>query len=203
MTTEELSTALGLAAKYPGFRACNIADISCDVGGGLEFMNKSTTISSPFFKVKGLSLEHPPVQIMSVDILPASIPLDASMHFSGALMPYVQQHLDWCTTPNATYPDSLAAATIAVNGQLTRNHKWLYRLMASSVRTQVPEPDPVPSDAPFEETLPLTSTAQPRKKILMLGSGMVAQPAVDMIARREDVELIIGLHHFCLRQNSC
>lgn len=193
MTTEQLSTSLRLASKYPGFRGCNIADISCDVGGGLEFMNKATTLSSPSFKVEGLSSEFPPVQIMSVDILPASIPKDASMHFSGALMPYIQQYLTWCTTPNAAYPEPLAAATIAINGLLTRNHKWLYRQMISSAKTQAPERVPVSSQvSPPPNTLSPASTTQPRKRILMLGSGMVAQPAVDMIARREDVDLVIG-----------
>ncbi|EFI26592.1 alpha-aminoadipic semialdehyde synthase [Coprinopsis cinerea okayama7 len=109
LPTDTLPSVLSHAYSIGGLRATNIGDISCDIEGGIEFMERATTISDPCFKVRvptakfagdrsstgspstTTAVSHKgEIQIMSVDILPASIPLDASKHFSSVLRPYIE-----------------------------------------------------------------------------------------------------------------
>lgn len=70
-----------------------IADISCDIEGSIEFMNKASTIDDPFYyynyeKDSYSSKQSDPnaeVQIMSIDNLPAQLPEDSSKHFGNQL----------------------------------------------------------------------------------------------------------------------
>ncbi|KAJ3978699.1 hypothetical protein F5890DRAFT_1559840 [Lentinula detonsa] len=64
-----------------------VGDISCDLYGGLEFVTHATTLNKPFYKLE--TNRERPVYIQSVDILPASLPLDASVHFSNGLRRYL------------------------------------------------------------------------------------------------------------------
>ncbi|PPR06507.1 hypothetical protein CVT24_002635 [Panaeolus cyanescens] len=205
MSNDQLATALSRAQTLGGARFTNIGDISCDVEGGLQFLTKATTISSPFYKVRtdDMSAELPAVQMMSVDILPASIPLDASNHFSSALGPYLKGLIECQLNPDkAPYPEALARARIASEGVLTNKHKWLQPAvdevhMASGSRAHVAPVDgqqEKPRVVDQSKVPPETATRAPEKKhkILMLGSGMVAGPAVDLLASTADVQLVIG-----------
>jgi len=183
MNNEQLVTALKRAQELGGARCTNIGDITCDVAGGLEFMNKATTLSSPFFKVQPSDPSLPGVQIMSVDILPTSIPLDASRHFSNALMPYLESAMDWYSTEASSRPGlgkALERATVAVGGALTEKHRWLQQGVDKWRAEKA------------QGVQPAASTSLKKKRVLLLGSGMVAGPAVDHIAQRKDVELVVG-----------
>ena len=166
----------------------------------MEFLTKATTLSQPFYKTRPptLSPQLPSVQIMSVDILPASIPLDASKSFSSALVPYLTNLIDHITMPtfDGTLPPDLERATIASGGVLADKHQWLQPSVDEFRKARQPKeitPDEILSEN-AEPCKTVTSTGHTRKKrILMLGSGMVAAPAVDFIAQRSDVELIIGI----------
>ncbi|KIJ19435.1 hypothetical protein PAXINDRAFT_68974 [Paxillus involutus ATCC 200175] len=182
MTNDALTTALTRAAEVGRVRFGTIGDISCDIQGGLEFMPLASTISEPFFKHRPSTLPAhlPSVQIMSVDILPSSLPLDASQHFCGVLMPYLKALIkEYRGEPvEQEYSDALKVATVARDGQLQGKHTGLaehiekWRL--SGVVTAQSE-----------------SVAK-KKRVLMLGSGMVAGPAVQELCRRSDVELIVA-----------
>ncbi len=178
--------------------------------GGLEFLTKATTLSAPFYKVRppGLHPSLPSVQMMSVDILPASIPLDASRSFSDALMPHLKAAIAWqgelaeAGTPATPYPAVLERATIAKDGMLTAKHAWLlpsveayHSAQAKEQTSALPASDAtvVPAETtPADVEWRAAGRQTPKKKILLLGSGMVAQPTVDMLAGREDIELVIG-----------
>ncbi|KAF9067905.1 Saccharopine dehydrogenase-domain-containing protein [Rhodocollybia butyracea] len=76
-----------------------VGDISCDPYGGLEFLTHSTTLDNPYYKIdapvpsSSLNSESDssyPIYIQAVDILPASLPLDASIHFSKGLKRYLE-----------------------------------------------------------------------------------------------------------------
>ncbi|KAJ2563385.1 hypothetical protein GGH95_004609, partial [Coemansia sp. RSA 1836] len=77
-------------------RMLAIADISCDIGGSLEFMSHASTIDSPFFYVDAVNgiehkdIEKPGVQINSIDNLPTELPFEASKHFGDSLYPYAK-----------------------------------------------------------------------------------------------------------------
>ena len=177
------------------------------IQGGLEFLTKATTFSQPFYKTRPptLSPQLPSVQIMSVDILPASIPLDASKYFSSALEPYLTNLIGYITMPTfkGTLPTDLERATIATGGVLADKHQWLQPSVDNFRKARQPEetaPDVICSESvePCETETTTSATGHTRKKrILMLGSGMVAAPAVDFIAQRRDVELLIGISKNC------
>ena len=154
---------------------------------------------------------------MAVDILPASVPLDASRHFSNALEPYLAALIEEesggraDSTKQTSHQEALTRATIASAGVLAPKHSWLQSAVdqadkshpapvatSDSGPSSVGTSDANSSNAPPSSVAadkPLQPTRRIKKKILMLGSGMVAQPAVDMIALSEGVELVIG--KFC------
>ncbi|KAG1903451.1 Saccharopine dehydrogenase-domain-containing protein [Suillus fuscotomentosus] len=187
MTNEQLATALTRAAEVGRARFGVVGDISCDVEGGLEFLPRASTLSDPFFKHRPSSLPShlPSVTIMSVDILPSSLPLDASQHFCGVLMPYLRALIDeYHGRPGSReHLEALNVATIARNGELQGKHRGL---AAHVERWQASRAAEIASKAGVAET------SLRKKRVLMLGSGMVAGPAVQEICKRSDVEIIVA-----------
>lgn len=85
-----------------------IADISCDINGGIEITSMATTIENPFFMyTKGKSN----VMLMSIDNLPAELSRDSSFHFSNCLTPILADYL-------SGKPKVMDNATIAKDGQV-------------------------------------------------------------------------------------
>ncbi|KAK7048252.1 mitochondrial alpha-aminoadipic semialdehyde synthase [Favolaschia claudopus] len=215
MTSVELIDTLSRAKAIGGARFTNIGDISCDPSGGLEFMPRSSTLSAPFYKTRPSALpEHlPSIQMMAVDILPASIPLDASEHFSSKLYPYLENLIEWYQNGagrkdnNAALESALERATIASEGQLKDKHRWL---QANIDKFRIEEPGkqavaaaasttPLKEISGADEHVGVIITPMgvlQKKKVLLLGSGMVAGPAVDEIAKREDVQLLIASNSY-------
>ncbi|SJL06912.1 uncharacterized protein ARMOST_10254 [Armillaria ostoyae] len=186
MTNEQLAASLTFAQEVGGARFANIGDISCDPEGGLEFLTHATTLSAPFFKARPTSLpQHlPSVTMMAVDILPSSIPLDASRGFSRALVPYLESLIASYSGDNSgDRIEALNRATIVNKGELAPKHQWLQERV----------------DAWRASTTKSTTSSHGNlkaKRVLMFGSGMVAGPAVDKLAERSDVRLVIA-------SNSC
>ena len=140
---------------------------------------------------------------MSVDILPTSLPLEASESFCKGVIPYVRSvagrygELRKTGTRSAGEEESLnealERATLASGGKLRKQHEWLYDMVGEHRKS---EPGPTKSGGSVSST---GTTAQvcgikppPKKRILLLGSGMVAGPTVEEICRRKDVELVVG-----------
>ncbi|KAL4076611.1 Saccharopine dehydrogenase-domain-containing protein [Scleroderma yunnanense] len=208
MTNEQLSVAMNLAAKIGPARFGTIGDISCDIEGGLEFMPRASTLSDPFFKYRPPTLPAhlPPLHIMSVDILPSSLPLDASNHFSSVLTPYLKALVDKyrgipaIVDAEKEYEDALERATVASEGRLVGKHAWLLdpvekwrSISASSVQG--------PNSAVTAPTTATEDTVRKKKRVLMLGSGMVAGPAIEEISKREDVELVVASNSIAEAEN--
>lgn len=86
-------------AAHEGLQA--VADVSCDIGGSVEFTLAATTIGQPFLlyntELDGLQkdLAGPGVLLMSTDNLPAEFPRDASEHFSSKLLPLVPDFVNY------------------------------------------------------------------------------------------------------------
>ena len=134
--------------------------------------------------------------MMAVDILPASIPLDASQHFSKVLGPYLESLITFETkgTSSAFEPrqrsaenlEALDRATIARNGELAPQHQWL-RPSVDAFHASSRVPAKQEASAAAQESkgeVKKQGGAPSKKNILLLGSGMVAKPTVDMIAER-------------------
>ena len=171
-------------------RLAAVGDISCDIGGGLEFVSRATTIDSPSYDVNG-------VTVVAVDILPASLPRDASIHFSGKLLRYVRSIVNdykGVKGDDVEASNSVKRATIVSEGQLQPGHEWLAKkveVWRSSQRSRIEDKRPTP-DITSGNDGKMGLTVERKKRVLVLGSGMVAGPAVDELAARPDIELIVG-----------
>lgn len=111
--------------------------------------------------------------MMAVDILPTALPAAASAHFSAVLVPHLRAVA--AAYGGAPYGDAIERATVARAGVLREEHRWL----EDRVRAW--------RGAAAGEVRP-----EKRKNVLVLGSGMVAAPAVDEIARHADVRVVVG-----------
>ncbi|KAG6886864.1 hypothetical protein C0995_003874 [Termitomyces sp. Mi166 len=222
MTNNQLIVALDRARTFPGWRFTNVGDISCDIEGGLEFLTHSTTLSAPSYNLE-LDLASPsslpPVRIMAVDILPAALPLDASVHFSRTVLGYVsglvrgyQDGAGWvgggvkeedahgegegegARGEWTREIEELGRATIACGGRLVGEHRWLGDGVDAFW-----EGGSAGGRALDGVERGLGKKQRERgggggrkKRVLMLGSGMVARPAVEEIAKRGDVQLVVA-----------
>ncbi|KAI7832971.1 mitochondrial alpha-aminoadipic semialdehyde synthase [Kickxella alabastrina] len=155
-------------------RMLAIADISCDIGGSLEFMSHASTIDSPFFYVDardGLvehkDVEKPGVQINSIDNLPTELPFEASQHFGDSLYPFAKA----LATGELDHP-VLSRAIICQDGSLTKQHEHLKKSLTNSQGIRVVD--------------------NRRKSVLLAGSGMVSQPLVDYLASTKDTDITIA-----------
>ena len=185
ITNEQLPITLELAQKVatvfgnPLGRFINVGDISCDVQGGLEFLTHTTTLCDPFYTSRPTNVPShlPGVQMMAVDILPTALPIDASTHFSNVLIPYLESLIaGYKGSDQGKLKGALDRATVADEGQLVGGHTWLGEKV-EAWRTSSSEK---------------AQTMTRKQRVLILGSGMVAGPAVSEICKRADIQLIVG-----------
>lgn len=91
-TREDLEDALGGAGSLQ-----MIADLSCDIDGGIQATVRATTPDDPVFVYNpqtghGASGFHGPgVAVLAVDHLPCELPRDSSQSFSDALEPWIPE----------------------------------------------------------------------------------------------------------------
>lgn len=113
--------------KNPEFRISVVADISCDINGGIPCTLRATTISDPFYAYNPqLESEDPEflrptnITVMSIDNLPGELPRDASQDFGKQLISNV---LDDLFSGNQSR--MIKRATILDNGSLTSPFNYL------------------------------------------------------------------------------
>ncbi|KAI9506643.1 hypothetical protein GGI26_004739 [Coemansia sp. RSA 1358] len=155
-------------------RMLAIADISCDIGGSLEFMSHASTIDAPFFYVDAVNgvehkdIEKPGVQINSIDNLPTELPFEASKHFGNSLYPFAKS----LASDKLAADPVLSKAIICENGALSKLHRHLEKDLLSVGEIRVAD--------------------KRRKRVLLAGSGMVSQPLVDYLASSKDTDIKIA-----------
>jgi hypothetical protein len=78
-----------------------VCDISCDVNGSIEFLDRTTNIDSPYYQYDPIlrkeiseSISNNGVTVMGVDILPTELPRESSLHFGDSLLPVLEKYLD-------------------------------------------------------------------------------------------------------------
>lgn len=116
---------------------------------------------------------------MSVDILPSELPLDSSKYFCSKFLPYLETLIRMEQGKSLSEQDKVNTAilergTIVKKGKLAPKHEWLQEHLEKL------------------KVGPNINLPGSKKRVLILGSGMVAGPAVDEISKRKDVELVIG-----------
>lgn len=104
-----------------------IADITCDIEGSIPSTLRPSTIEDPFYGYnpytgkEELAFVNPKnISVMAVDNLPCELPKDASVDFGSKLIERILPYL-----VGKDDKGILAKATIAENGQLTANYKYL------------------------------------------------------------------------------
>ncbi|KAI9471949.1 MAG: Saccharopine dehydrogenase-domain-containing protein [Benjaminiella poitrasii] len=153
----------------------SLADVVCDVKGAFECLSHCTNIDDGFYyydvinDIEHKNAEGSGIQVMGIDILPAEFPVESSSFFSEKLYPYLKKMVN--TSPAATLqelPHIIQNSTITDRGKLTKPHQEL------------------------KELLPSTLNGNGKKTVLLLGSGMVAGPLVEHLARRPDVNIVVA-----------
>ncbi|XP_059138929.1 alpha-aminoadipic semialdehyde synthase, mitochondrial-like [Physella acuta] len=155
-------------------RLLAICDISADPGGSIEFMKECTTIDRPFSlydaeqNVDSESFAGDGVLICSIDNMPAQIPREATEYFGSLLFPYIKEMLKSnAKTPFEEYNCSpiVKNAVITSNGHLTPNFKYIQQLRQQRASAHK------------------AKLSVATERILVLGAGYVAGPAVQYLSR--------------------
>ena len=111
-----------------------IADISCDIEGGVEATVRPTTVGDPVFvwdvargeAIDGLEGDGP--VIMAVDNLPCQLPAESSEHFGDTLVRWIPQlaRCNWeLPFDQLELPDELRRAVLVHRGELTPDYRYL------------------------------------------------------------------------------
>ncbi|KAM3741687.1 hypothetical protein ACB098_07G015600 [Castanea mollissima] len=112
-----------------------VSDITCDIGGSIEFVNQTTSIDSPFFRYDPLNdsyhhdMDGNGVICSAVDILPTEFAKEASQHFGDILSQFVG--LLASATDTTNLPAHLRRACIAHGGALTSLYEYIPRMRSS------------------------------------------------------------------------
>jgi len=130
--------AASLWKQLPEPRFFAIADLSCDVAGGVEITVKCTDSGQPAFKYDPMTatasddLADQGFLVLAVDNLPGELAYDASVFFSHLLKPFIPSLVQ------ADYSKPLAAsglsgplqrAVIVYNGELTPDYHYLQKYL--------------------------------------------------------------------------
>lgn len=112
-----------------------IADITCDIGGSLEFVDRTTSIDSPFFRYDAITdsyhedMEGNGVICLAVDILPTEFAKEASQYFGNVLSQFVTNLAS--ATDITNLPAHLRRACIVHGGVLTSLYDYIPRMRKS------------------------------------------------------------------------
>ncbi|XP_038710591.1 alpha-aminoadipic semialdehyde synthase-like isoform X2 [Tripterygium wilfordii] len=112
-----------------------ISDLTCDMGGSIEIVNRTTTIDSPFFRYDAVNdtyhdnMDGEGILCSVVDNLPTQFAREASVHFGGLLSQFVGSLA--CMQDLTKLPAHLQRACIAHGGALTPLYDYIPSLRNS------------------------------------------------------------------------
>lgn len=131
LSTDQLQDVMRKGCPLVG-----VCDITCDVGGSIEFVNQTTSIDSPFFRYDPSNdsyyhdMEGSGVICSAVDILPTEFAKEASQHFGDILSQFVGSLAS--ATDITKLPAHLKRACIAHGGALTSLYEYIQRMRKSA-----------------------------------------------------------------------
>lgn len=130
-----LSTQKLKELKGTGCPLVGISDITCDIGGSIEFVNQTTSLDRPFFRYNPFTdsyhddMDGDGVICLAVDILPTEFAKEASQHFGDILSKFIRS---LASTENISeLPAHLRRACIAHKGTLTSLYEYIPRMRNS------------------------------------------------------------------------
>ncbi|KAL8008256.1 putative saccharopine dehydrogenase, NADP binding domain, LOR/SDH bifunctional enzyme [Plasmopara halstedii] len=136
--------------KTGNHQLLGIADISCDIGGSVEFLERITRIERPFAlfdvteekmrddgDIRGL--EGDGIIMMGVDILPSELARESSQQFGDRLIDYIISLSSPSLSNVPIYerielPAELRRACIASEGKLAPKYEYIHRMRAERDR---------------------------------------------------------------------
>lgn len=130
--TNESLAAIFSSEATPRLRV--IGDISCDIQGSVECTVKVTSPDNPTFVFDPVTgkiqdgISGKGVVIMSIDNLPAEIPIESSAYFSEVLKPFVQAiaEADYSEKfADCTLPEPIKNAVILYKGEFTPRYRYM------------------------------------------------------------------------------
>jgi len=122
--------------KYPKLQV--IGDISCDFKGSIECNSYATTPDNPVFTYDPIQAEIRDgfigngVAVMTIDNLPAEIPLESSAYFSRALEPFMPKiaRADFSKDfEKCKLPSEIKKAVILFKGEFTPDYKYIEKFI--------------------------------------------------------------------------
>ncbi|KAL0338828.1 UNVERIFIED_CONTAM: Alpha-aminoadipic semialdehyde synthase [Sesamum angustifolium] len=131
LTTTQLQDLLRKGCPLVG-----ISDITCDVGGSIEFVKRTTSIDSPFIRYdpNDNSYHHDMVGdgviCSAVDILPTEFAREASQHFGDIYPSLLNLSFFKCLD---NLPEHLKRAFIVHGGTLTSLYEYIPRMRNSDI----------------------------------------------------------------------
>jgi alpha-aminoadipic semialdehyde synthase len=112
-----------------------VADISCDIDGGVQFLSKPTSIEQPYFTYvpeRDLVVDNVSaagVLMLGVDNLPTELPADASKHFGQRLLPFLPPLLRSTGSKDMDdIPPEMKRACLTSHGELMPKWQYIARL---------------------------------------------------------------------------
>lgn len=118
-------------------RLLAISDISCDIGGSIEFATECTTMDHPFIHYdhdaedNHYDFEGKGILICNIGNMPTQLPRDSPEYFGNQLYPYIDDIAKIDPTKNfeSQELDSVVKdAIITANGKLTPNYEYITEL---------------------------------------------------------------------------
>uniref|UniRef100_A0A7S2IIT5 Saccharopine dehydrogenase (NAD(+), L-glutamate-forming) n=1 Tax=Helicotheca tamesis TaxID=374047 RepID=A0A7S2IIT5_9STRA len=133
-----------------------LADITCDVGGSVEFLEYATSIDNPYFMYDPIRRETSDiittdgVAVMGVDILPTEVPRESSQHFGDALTPLLKEMVRRKASAQAKtfeefaqdLPYELINACISYKGSFTPTFSYIESFVKRAHRSEAHLTDP-------------------------------------------------------------
>lgn len=118
-----------------------IGDISCDLGGSIEFTHKLTEPDNPVFMYNPLTdaasdgYTGTGIMVMAVDNLPCELPCESSTYFSSVLKEFIPSFLaaDFSKSLDESgLPSPLKKAVVLHQGNLTSPYKYLLQYLGET-----------------------------------------------------------------------
>lgn len=178
LTTKQMKTM----TEQNKSRLLVIGDITCDIGGSIEFLRKSTSIDMPVFvydpktgSVHDSTTDRDfiymdGVLFCAIDNFATELPKEATQWFGDHLLPFVEAVVK--SDPTKKYedmtdlPSEIHGAVIACHGQLTPKFKYIEELRKQNEKSF--------------------------RKILLFGAGQVAGPVVEYLNRNHANEITVA-----------
>lgn len=176
-------------------RLLGLADISADLGGSIQFMDKITTLDEPYcvhdfdahtnhgkMTAAVKDGQNRGCLIMSIDHLPTELAKEASTHFGDMLIPFIlgMEKVDFKAPLEQTgLPKPLQAAVITKDGKLTPRFAYIAQLRRQRE----------------------ISIGAATKRITVFGAGRCSGPLVDYLSRYPEYKIVLGDANFAAAQD--